>query len=674
MPTGPKKDQLIRLSSTLCTRLDESESREWLLADGLGGYAFGTVAGTPTRRYHGLLLAATDPPAGRTLLVHSIHERLLIGEEVVDLGTARWADGSVNPRGYEILSCFQLEGRTPTWTWSVGDILFQRRIALSDGVVEIRWNLDGTNHPVHLEYTLLVSNRSHHALLQASDETPTTTVKEGGAEIDWPGETPRTLHVVADGELMARGAWWRGFKLVEESARGYPDVEDAWEALVGTLVVPESGDVRLRAGLDAEAVAERENLVTSARETDEACARAAGAPSMESFHGRLAIAAGQFLVNRPLPDGSESMTIIAGYPWFADWGRDAMFSLPGLTLATGRHADAASILETFAAHEKNGLIPNLFTDDGSPPLYNTVDASLFFIEAVLRWFEETGDETRLRGLWPTIESIITNYKKGTLHGICVDESDGLLHAGESGLQLTWMDARVGTHVITPRSGKPVEINALWHAALNTAATIAKVLGEDSTPFEHDAERVKKSFDKFWNQGIGCLFDVIDGQGGNDGAIRPNQLFALALDPPLLEGDRARSVLDVVERELMIPMGVRTLDSGSASFAPHYEGNPGQRDGAYHQGTAWPWLLGVWVRAQHAVHGSGAHEIIDDLFAQAEAHLHVAGLGSISEILDAVSPYTPRGCPAQAWSVAVFLDMIERRKLSSTPTEVASRER
>jgi predicted glycogen debranching enzyme len=674
MPTSPQKDQLIRLGSTLCTRLDEAESREWLLADGLGGYASGTIAGPPTRRYHGLLLAATDPPAGRTLLVHSIHERILIGDQVVELGAARWADGSVNPHGYERLSCFVLEGRTPTWTWAVGDIRIQRRIALEKGIVEIRWSLDGTSHPVHLEYTLLVSNRSHHALLQSGGTRPSTKIKGGNATITLPGDTPRTLHVAADGELMTRGTWWKGFQLAEEKSRGYPDVEDAWEALACEVVVPSSGDVRLRAGLDAKAVAQNENLVTRAREADEACAHAAGAPSTDSLQGRLAIAADQFLVKRPLPEGGESMTIIAGYPWFADWGRDAMISLPGLTLATGRSEDAASILETFAAHEQDGLIPNLFTDDGSPPLYNTVDASLLFIEAVRRWYEVTEDETRLRGLWPTIDSIITHYKNGTLHGIGVDESDGLLHAGEQGLQLTWMDARVGTHVITPRRGKPVEINALWHAALHTAATLAKALGEDPTRFEQDANRVRESYDKFWNQANGCLFDVIEGHGGNDDSIRPNQLFALALHPPLLEEDRARSVLEVVKHELVVPMGVRTLDSGSERFAPRYEGSPKQRDAEYHQGTAWPWLLGPWLSAQIAVHGDAAQPIIDDLLKQAEAHLRVAGLGSVSEILDATSPYTPRGCTAQAWSVAVLLDMNTRRSGSSTPAEAATRER
>ena len=674
MATSPKKESLIRLGSSLCTRLDEAESREWLLTDGNGGYALGTVAGTPTRRYHGLLVAATDPPAGRTLLVHSIHERIMIGADAIELSTARWADNSINPRGYEKICSFELEGRTPTWTWDLEHVRLQRRIALMDGVLEVRWSLDGAKHPVHMEYTLVVSNRSHHALMTAGPQTPTTNVDNDNASIHWPGENPRTIHVRSDGELMARGAWWKGFKLIEEEARGYPATEDAWEALQCSLVVPAQGDVRLRAGLDTKAVSEDENLVEHARGEDQACARAAGATDVETLHGRLAIAADQFLVQRPLPDGSSGVTIIAGYPWFADWGRDTMISLPGLALATGRHEDATSILKTFAAHEKKGLIPNLFSDDGSPPLYNTVDASLLFLEAVRRWHEATGDDATLRELWPTINSIISNYRTGTLHGIGVDDSDGLIHAGEDGLQLTWMDARVGTHVITPRQGKPVEINALWHAALNSAAHFAQILGEDPSSFEKVASRVKESYARFWNETTGCLFDVLDGPNGDDPSIRPNQLLALSLKPALLKDEHARSILHVVKRELLVPMGVRTLDQGDPNFVPHYVGSPSQRDSSYHQGTAWPWLLGPWMNAVLAVEPKEAQPLVDDLLQQIDTHLHSAGLGTVSEIVDAMATYTPRGCPAQAWSVGVLLDLIAQRSGNSTPAEAATRER
>ena len=678
MSTTPT-NRYVRLDTALCTRLDESETREWLLSDGLGGYAAGTVAGSPTRRYHGLLLAATTPPAGRTLLVHSVHERIMLGDRTIELDSNRWANGSVAPRGFEHLSCFELEGRTPTWTWDVEGTRIQRRIALSRGRLEVRWSLAGGNHPVHFQYALLVSNRSHHALLHApSSGNPETTVTGERARVSWPGPpeggVADPLHVRADGTLMKREEWWRGFRLAEETARGFDDLEDAWHALDCQAELVPDRDVVLQASLDPKALDADTNLVAQAQEQDAAIARAAGAEHPETLKGRLALAADQFIVERPLPDGGTGATIIAGFPWFADWGRDTMISLPGLALKTGRAEEATSILNTFAAHEHQGLIPNLFPDVGTKPLYNTVDASLFFIEAVRRWFETTGDQATLARLWTTVESIITHYTEGTMHGIGMDPADGLIHAGESGLQLTWMDARVGDRVVTPRRGKPVEINALWHAALCTASTFAKTLGKEPGPFDDAAKRVKKSFDRFWNPIYGCLYDVIDGPGGQDGSIRPNQLLAVAVTPAILEKERAQSVLQVIEKELLVPMGLRTLDPGAGQFVPHYEGSPAQRDGAYHQGTAWPWLLGPWVQAQFAVNPDQADRLAVNLLAEAGRHLRTSGLGSVSEILDATSPYTPRGCFAQAWSVAAILDIVDRAESNTTRTEDADGER
>jgi predicted glycogen debranching enzyme len=380
------------------------------------------------------------------------------------------------------------------------------------------------------------------------------------------------------------------------------------------------------------------------------------------------------MVKRPLPGGGIGSTIIAGFPWFADWGRDTMIALPGLALKTRRAEEATSILKTFAAHEHAGLIPNLFPDSGTKPRYNTVDASLFFIEAVRNWFEVTGDKETLAHLWTTVQSIITHYTEGTMHGIGMDQADGLIHAGESGLQLTWMDARVGDRVVTPRMGKPVEINALWHTALHTASGFAGILGQDPAPFDETAKRVKKSFERFWNPIYNCLYDVIDGPGGQDGSIRPNQLLAVSLKPALLSEERAKSVLKVIEKELLVPMGLRTLDPGASQFIPHYEGSPAQRDGAYHQGTAWPWLLGPWIQAQFAVNPDQADRLATNLLAEASRHLRTSGLGSVSEIIDATSPYTPRGCFAQAWSVAAILDIVARTETNKSRTEDGSGER
>lgn len=666
-------NRFVRLDTGLCGRLDEAETREWLLSDGLGGYASGTVAGSPTRRYHGLLLAATTPPAGRTLLVHSVHERILLGERTIQLDCNRWADGSIAPRGFEYLNAFALEGRTPTWTWVVEGRRIQRRIALSKGVLEVRWNLESGDHPVHLQYALVVSNRSHHALLHApAAGDPNTTVDGTNASIQWPGPPEGgigdPLHLRSSGTLMERGEWWRGFRLAEETARGFDDLEDAWHALDCHGELAPGRELVLHASLDADRLAPELDLVSAARASDLKIAEDAGASSVETLKGRLALAADQFIVERPTPDGGSGATIIAGFPWFADWGRDTMISLPGLTLETGRTAEATSILRTFAAHEHEGLIPNLFPDVGTRPLYNTVDASLFFIEAVRRWFDATGDRETLSELWRTVQSIITHYTEGTMHGIGMDQSDGLIHAGEPGLQLTWMDARVGDRVITPRMGKPVEINALWHAALSSAASFAKVLGADPTPFEKTANRVRTSFERFWNPALNCLYDVLEGPSGDDASIRPNQVLAVALTPAILEVERARSVLEVVEKELLVPMGLRTLDPGSGQFVPHYEGTPSQRDAAYHQGTAWPWLLGPWIRAQFNVNPEAANRLASNVILEAGRHLRTSGLGSVSEILDATSPYTPRGCFAQAWSVAAILDIVASTTAGTTRVE------
>ena len=660
MGASPRQG-VIELDAATCRDQAAATSREWLLADGLGGYASGTVSGMPTRRYHGLLLAATDPPAGRTLLVHSVHERVLLGAQTIELDANTWSDDSIAPRGFEYLVGFKLEGRTPTWTWEIDGLRLERRIALHEGVLEVRWSLPEGTHPIHLQYEIVVSNRSHHELLDASDvQPPSTTVSGEHAVITWPSPpddgvtTP--LQLRATGTLMARTGWWRGFRLPIETARGFDDLDDAWHAATCTVEVTADRPATFHASLDETALEKATDLVDLARSDDHRIIETAGA-TPQSLKARLALAADQFIARRPLPGGGTGATILAGFPWFADWGRDTMLALPGLALATGRLEEATSILRTFAAHEQDGLIPNLFPDDGTEPKFNTVDASLLFIEATRRWFAVTEDADTLRILWPTVQSIIRHYTDGTRHGIGTDPKDGLVHAGEPGLQLTWMDARVGDRVITPRMGKPVEINALWHAGLETAARFAEHLGEDANDHRAAAERVHVSFERFWNPETGCLFDVLDGPDGADASIRPNQLLAIALQPALLDPERARSVLEVVDRELLVPDGVRTLDPDDADFIPHYGGGPAERDAAYHQGTAWPWLLGPWMAAHRAVDPARCRALEAELRARIADHLLEAGLGSVSEILDATDPFTPRGCFAQAWSVGAILDAI-----------------
>ena len=654
------------LAADVCTNLDDGDSREWLLADGLGGYASGTISGTPTRRYHGLLIDAFSPPADRRLLVHSVHERVTIDGVRHELDTNRWADGTIAPEGHHLLTSFELEGRTPCWTWCVDGVEITRRLALDRGLFEATWTIS-ENRNVEFECVVLVSQRGHHQLLTGG-EPPSIELCHERARILWPSNDGVDLHLRFDGTGTLLGDWWRGFRLAEETARGFPDLDDAFAAFSFKTDTTRTRTIRLHAGRDADRVEDRPDLIAKAHADDASCLERAGAASSSPLHRRLVLAADQFMVERHDTTGHVGRTIIAGYPWFTDWGRDTMLSLPGLALETGRVTEATEILRTFAAVEHEGLLPNVFDESGRASMDNTVDAPLLFIEAIARWHAVTGDDEVLQELWPTIDSILTHYRTGTAYGIGLDATDGLIHAGEQGLQLTWMDAKVGDRVITPRIGKPVEINALWFKALKNAAMLARRLGQDHAVFEAQAETTRQGFQRFHNPETKCLFDVLDGPSGDDPSIRPNQLFAIAEAPDLLPLDIASDALDVVTRELLVPMGLRTLDRDDPAFIGRYEGGPEARDGAYHEGTAWPWLIGPFLAAQYAVHGTSDERtttMLANVLSQAEQHLGVAGVGSVSEILDALAPNTPRGCIAQAWSVAGLLDIIGTRTTKDT---------
>ncbi len=657
-PQSNRTDRLTSLGADICTRLDEAESREWLLSDGLGGYASGTVSGAATRRYHGLLFDAFSPPTDRRLLVHSVHERVVIDGVRHELDVNHWADGGIVPKGHRLLHSFELNGRTPTWTWRVHDTEITRRLALDEGLLQVEWTIEGSRE-VTFECVVLVSCRGHHQLLEAG-APPTVEVCDDRARVLWPSGEDDTVHLGFDGLGTLIGSWWRGFRLTEETARGFPDLDDAFAACSFQTDIDHARTIRLHAGRDERRVAERPDLLKKAQVDDERCLARAGAESSNPLHQRLVLAADQFMVARRHADGQAGRTIIAGYPWFTDWGRDTMISLPGLALETGRVDDATEILRTFAAAEHDGLLPNVFDESGGSSMNNTVDAPLLFIDAIARWHRRTTDDRVLKELWPRIESILEHYQRGTDHGIGIDPTDGLVRAGQHGLQLTWMDAKVGDRVVTPRIGKPVEINALWFRALNHAAGFARRLGHDPAVFETRAETTRAGFQRFLNQETGCLDDVLDGPSGDDASIRPNQLFAIAEAPELISLENARTALDVVTRMLLVPMGLRTLAPDDPDFVGRYAGDPATRDAAYHLGTAWPWLLGPFMRAHSRVHGA-EHErtkaVRATLLSQARRHLGVAGIGSVSEILDGLAPNTPRGCIAQAWSVAALLEII-----------------
>lgn len=651
----------------LCCRQSENTRREWVVTNGLGGYASGTIGGLLTRRYHGLLVAATRPPTERRLLLAKFDEVLETGEQAVALSANLWQGGVLEPDGFIHLERFRLIGSIPTWTWAVGPFRLRKQVFMVHGrnTTVVRYELLRGPRPVSLRLKALVNHRGHHQLSAANGFTAQVAGAGDGVVVSLSavGDLGSLdLHLAGERCVAEpRGEWFENFLLPVEWSRGYDHLDNDFHAadLVLRLEPGESASVAASTEpftganrLDGDALLEAE----FARER--AVLRTAGAEAAPAPIRHLFLAADQFMVRRDASDGSaDGTSIIAGYPWFSDWGRDTMLSLPGLCHATGRGDEAAQILTTFARHLQDGLLPNRFPDEGTEPEFNSVDASLLYIEAVRRHVEATGDRKTLRALWPSLQSIIEHYQKGTLHGIGVDPVDGLVKAGEPGVQLTWMDAKIGDWVVTPRMGKPVEVNALWYSALAAMAAFAKTLGQDGRTYARLASTVATSFDRFWNPETGCCFDVLDGPEGNDPAIRPNQLIAASLHHCPMSPERRERIVAIGLDRLWTSLGVRTLDPGDREYIGTYRGNQRTRDAAYHQGTAWPWLMGPLLAAHHAIHG-------DDEFVLAALrpfleHLKDAGLGSISEVVDGDAPHEPGGCIAQAWSVASTLDLWTR---------------
>jgi predicted glycogen debranching enzyme len=640
--------------------LAAGERREWLCTNGLGGFASGTVAGTLSRRYHGLLVAALDPPLGRTLLVSKVEEQVAYDGRETALGTNRWADGTIDPHGYRAIERFHLDGTTPVWTYTLADALVEKRVWMEPraNTTYVRYALLRGRGPVGLTLRVLVNYRDYHGTTRGDDwRMDITPVPDGLRVVAYPGARP-LLMLAPGAEARLAHTWYRGFHLAAERERGLEAAEDhlhagSFRARLGqgealTLVL--SGEAE--SALDAGPAWERRRR----HETDllNRWRSAAGslADAAPTWIGQLVLAADQFIVSRPLDEEPEGLSVIAGYHWFGDWGRDTMIALPGLALATGRPEIAARILRTFARVVDRGMLPNRFPDQGEMPEYNTVDATLWYIEAIRAYHAATGDDGLLKELFPVLESIVRWHRWGTRYGIGEDPADGLLRAGEPGLQLTWMDAKVGDWVVTPRAGKAVEINALWFNALAAMAVFARRLNRPASPWTASAARVQASFERFWNEQAGYCYDVIDGPGGHDAALRPNQIFAVSLPESPLGPERQRRVVDSCARHLLTSCGLRSLAPGHPDYRGQYGGGPLERDGAYHQGTVWAWLLGPFALAHFKVHKdrAQARSFLEPL----AHHLDDYGLGSIAEIFDGDPPFAPRGCIAQAWSVAETL--------------------
>lgn len=694
MNLGAPPSLIQELDRGVACDVTEGARREWLVTSGFGDYALGTVNGLATRRYHGLLVAASTPPIGRRMLVPFIDEEVTVGSARHALAVRRWSDGAVDPDGHRRIAGFHLEDGIPTTVFEVGPARLERRILLlrEPRAVAVLWTLVDSPASIELDARIFVEHRGHHRLDPDAAWLPEVRILHGEgarAEIMLPANahapTPTTLFVAADGAtLAAECVWWRRHQLVEERARGYDALGSACHALTATVILAPgetrgiviglgegatgSADDPLRAmlasrGLDAGMILSRER----ARRRD--LIERAGLASAPRELRSLALAADDFIVQRRRRDGSEGRSIIAGYPWFEDWGRDAMLALPGLLLATRRGDEAKLVLATFLDHLDGGLLPNRFPDERAGAEYHSADAPLLALVAATEVARATGDHAWLATELPRLLSITASYLAGTHHGIGV-AGDGLVTAGEQGLQLTWMDAKIGDLVVTPRAGKPIELSALWLAATGRLARFiaahAPSFAEDGARLAAAAQRTASAIPRFWNPSIQCFSDLLDGPAGDDGAIRPNQLFLLALCAEHLPAAWRDDALATIQRELVVPLAVRTLPRGAAEYRGRYEGDQRSRDLAYHNGTAWPFLLGLHLRALEAAGSPRAELLRAEVLADLAARAHEGGIGSLPEIVDGDPPHTRRGCPMQAWSVgcvleALLLSAVERAR-------------
>ncbi|MEJ2209379.1 MAG: amylo-alpha-1,6-glucosidase [Anaerolineae bacterium] len=663
----------------LCSDLEFSGRREWLVTNGIGGYAAGTLAGMLTRRYHGLLVAALQPPVGRVLLLAKLDETATYGGRSYPLFTNRWSGDEVEPEGYLHLERFHLEGTTPVWTFALADALLEKRLWMEPGAntTYVRYDLRRASRPLGLKVDALVDHRDHHAATHVDYDPLPLTVEhvapgaEGAGLRITAGPRHASLYLLsAEARATLRYQWYYNFRLSVEEYRGLDPLDDNLYVGFFQATLEPGGSLTLvastepRPSLDGgEAYARRQ-----AHEEDLLARATAILGDAPPAVRHLVLAADQFIVRRALPPAgaqpreagqpmdaepaADGRSILAGYPWFSDWGRDTMISLPGLTLAAGRPELAARILRTYARYVDGGMLPNRFPDAGEAPEYNTVDATLWYFEALRAYHAATGDDDLLRELFPVLQEIVACHRQGTRYHIGVDPADGLLYAGEEGVQLTWMDAKVDDWVVTPRIGKPVEINALWYNALRVMSGFAQRLGQPAADYQALAQRALAGFVRFWNEEAGYCYDVLDGPGGDDARLRPNQLFAVSLPHSPLGSEQQRAIVDVCAAHLLTGLGLRSLAPGEPGYQGVYGGKRRERDGAYHQGTVWGWLIGPFVAAHLRVYGDApaARSFLRPLLYHLDDHC----VGSLSEIFDGDAPFRPRGCFAQAWTVAEVL--------------------
>jgi predicted glycogen debranching enzyme len=645
---------MISLNKTECRDLEVSIAREWLETNAIGGFACGTVAGANTRRYHGLLTAALHPPGGRVLLLSKLEETLVIGEKRIDLSTNEYA-GVIHPLGYEYLSSFRLDP-FPIFTFEVEGVKLEKTLFMLDdsNTVQVEYRLleSAVGSDLHLELFPLIAFRDYHSTTHENNALNPQIQNEKNLVSLQPYSGLPRLYFSHNAETCEdEGYWYRNFFYRIEQERGMDAREDLFNPFMLRWKLKKEQAAIVIASTEQQDVSRAAEF--RERELGRRKTVAEKALCHDSFVRALTVAANQFLVRR-----GDDWTVIAGYPWFTDWGRDTMISLPGLTLFTGNAEIAKGVLRDTARHVDRGMIPNRFGDSGEVDAFNTADATLWFFEAARAYAAATGDYEFVRKeLYSVFAGIIDWHIQGTRYNIKMLEN-GLLNAGSDETQLTWMDAKVGDYVVTPRCGQPVEIQALWYNALKIMEDLAqRFSGEDARQrYSKLAVTACETFNQlFWNSEKNCLYDVID-NNVQDASIRPNQILAVSLHHSMLSKDRARAVVEIVQCELLTPVGLRTLAPSDPHYRPRYEGDQLSRDSAYHQGTVWPWLLGPFISAYVRVHDgtAAAREYAHGLLHGLEEQLNTACLGQISEIFDADAPHRPRGCFAQAWSVAESL--------------------
>ncbi|HEX7734973.1 MAG TPA: amylo-alpha-1,6-glucosidase [Ktedonobacteraceae bacterium] len=683
----------LSLEKELCSDVTAGLDREWLVTNGLGGYASGSILGATTRGYDGLLVAALRPPVDRFVLVTKADEEITLPDgQVLRLGVNEYEDGTIDPQGQTYLASFALEGDIPCFTYQLTpDLRLEKRIWMEYGenTTYVQYLLrdassqEPDDKPLLLTIFPFCLYRDHHTITRGRVGWRFLVDNLGnGCEIRASlGARPYRLWLNREAVFTPTGLWYWNVRHRHDQARGLNSVEDVFQP--GVLSVPIRPGVRTTLVISAEeqgapalgGSGHEEHVAQALRRhqrrikhlLDIADRSATNLARRDPVHARLVLAADQFVVTRAQAaepkNGAaraylspDSKTIIAGYPWFTDWGRDSMISLPGLLLCTGRYSEARGLFKAFISYAHEGLIPNRFPDRGEAPEYNTADATLWLFAALHNYLTITNDRSLLKELFPKLVEIIQWHQQGAGFGIGMDPEDGLLHANAPGLQLTWMDAKIGDWVVTPRRGKPVEVNALWYCALACMEKWAVDLSIDAFQYGQLRSRVEQSFtNRFWYEKGGYLYDVVDVDGvrdQNDASLRPNQLFAASLSQHLLTQNQARSILQQVTNHLLTPMGLRTLSPADPAYHDSFNGDLLHRDSAYHQGTVWPWLLGPYIDVHLRVYHNC--DAILPLLTPLVDHLWDSCVGTVSEVAEPMAPFTPSGCFAQAWSVAELL--------------------